>query len=165
IQYQVQKHRKGRGAPEGSGVPVGTEYEWLIVAHQNVKKIDANTYDTILTGTKYKLAHKRAGSESWNLRTKASKRKREIRLLEDVIRRVEEGEELESDEGGGEKRTGENRESGGGEKGRKGAGVGGGKKRNVVVLEKGQRTLLDMFGKPAKAARKGDGNGKAVRRM
>jgi len=35
ISYAVTKRRAGR-APEGSGVPVGTEYHWYIVAHQNV---------------------------------------------------------------------------------------------------------------------------------
>src|ERR1041384_5662019 len=34
IGYAVTKRRAGR-APEGSGVPVGTEYHWYIVAHQN----------------------------------------------------------------------------------------------------------------------------------
>ena len=57
--YAVTKRRKGR-APEGSGVPVGTEYHWYILAHQVVKKLDANDYSTSLEGTKYKLAHRRA---------------------------------------------------------------------------------------------------------
>jgi hypothetical protein len=33
IDYQTNK-RRARRAPEGSGAPVGTEYHWLIVAHQ-----------------------------------------------------------------------------------------------------------------------------------
>lgn len=33
IDYQTNK-RRARKAPEGSGAPVGTEYHWLIVAHQ-----------------------------------------------------------------------------------------------------------------------------------
>lgn len=35
ISYAVTKRRAGR-APKGSGVPVGTEYHWYIVAHQHV---------------------------------------------------------------------------------------------------------------------------------
>jgi hypothetical protein len=27
----------------GSGAPIGTEYHWYILAHQNVRKLDANT--------------------------------------------------------------------------------------------------------------------------
>src|SRR5439155_10017417 len=65
ISYAVTKRRAGR-APEGSGVPVGTEYHWYIVAHQNVKKLNANDYSTSLIGTKFKVAHKRAGSEKWS---------------------------------------------------------------------------------------------------
>src|SRR5437870_1386822 len=37
IGYAVTKRRAGR-APEGSGVPVGTEYHWYILAHQNTAK-------------------------------------------------------------------------------------------------------------------------------
>lgn len=61
--YAVNKRRAGN-APEGSGVPVGTEYHWYILAHQNVRKLDANNYTTSMTGLKYKLAHKRSESEN-----------------------------------------------------------------------------------------------------
>ena len=48
--YAVPKRRAGH-APPGSGVPVGTEYHWYILAHQNVQKLDENTYSTSMTGT------------------------------------------------------------------------------------------------------------------
>jgi len=64
--FSVDKKRAGQ-APEGSGVPVGTEYHWYILAHQNVKKVDANRYTTSMTGIKYKLAHRRAERENWNI--------------------------------------------------------------------------------------------------
>src|ERR1043165_3368365 len=54
ISYAVTKRRKGE-APEGSGVPVGTAYHWYIMAHQNVKKLNANDYTTEMTGLKYKV--------------------------------------------------------------------------------------------------------------
>jgi hypothetical protein len=54
INYSVTKRRAGK-APEGSGVPVGTEYHWYILAHQNVKKLNANDYATAMTGLKFKL--------------------------------------------------------------------------------------------------------------
>ena len=41
--YNLTKRRAGI-APEGSGVPLGTEYHWYILANQNVKKIDAKSY-------------------------------------------------------------------------------------------------------------------------
>ncbi|PYH49576.1 uncharacterized protein BP01DRAFT_330779 [Aspergillus saccharolyticus JOP 1030-1] len=89
IDYQTNK-RRAKKAPEGSGAPVGTEYHWLIVGHQqHVKKIDANTYETHLTGSKYKLAYKSASSGSWSVPTVRKQREREVELLEDAIHRVQ----------------------------------------------------------------------------
>jgi hypothetical protein len=81
--YSVDKRRAGH-APEGSGVPVGTEYHWYIVAHQNVKKMDANRYTTAMTGIKYKVAHRRAQQENWNISERAQKM-RLIRTLEKLV--------------------------------------------------------------------------------
>jgi hypothetical protein len=80
--YAVNKKRAGQ-APEGSGVPVGTEYHWYILAHQNVRKLDANSYTTSMTGLKYKLAHKRAEKEKWNISDNAE-RKRLIQIFEEL---------------------------------------------------------------------------------
>jgi hypothetical protein len=80
--YAVKKKRAGQ-APEGSGVPVGTEYHWYILAHQNVRKLDANSYTTSMTGLKYKLAHKRAERERWNVSDKAQ-REHLIQILEEL---------------------------------------------------------------------------------
>ncbi|KAF3390350.1 hypothetical protein F1880_009384 [Penicillium rolfsii] len=88
IDYQTNK-RRARNAPNGSGAPVGTEYHWLIVGHQHVRKIDANTYETHLTGAKYKLAHRSATTRSWFIPTVRGQREREIELLEDAQRRVQ----------------------------------------------------------------------------
>lgn len=82
--YSAEKTRAYR-APEGSGVPVGTEYHWYIVADQVVKKMDANRYTTSMTGTKYKIAHKRAGLEHWNITDRAQKKK----LIETLERFVD----------------------------------------------------------------------------
>ena len=81
--YDVTKRRAGH-APEGSGVPVGTEYHWYILAHQNVKKLDANNYTTSLTGLKYKLAHKRAENDKWST-TDNARRERLIQILQELI--------------------------------------------------------------------------------
>src|SRR5215216_3323710 len=81
--YAVNKRRSGH-APEGSGFPVGTEYHWYILAHQNVRKLDANNYTTSMTGLKYKLAHKRAEKEKWNS-TDNTQRKRLIQVLQEPI--------------------------------------------------------------------------------
>jgi hypothetical protein len=98
ISYAVTKRRAGK-APEGSGVPVGTEYHWYILAHQNVRKLDANSYTTSMTGLKFKLAHRRADKDKWNISEKAQ-RKRLIKLLKDIIDNLEsqEVDELKSAE-------------------------------------------------------------------
>ena len=84
--YNVTKRRAGN-APEGSGVPVGTEYNWYILANQNVKKLDANNYTTSMIGLKYKLAHKRADRNNWSLSDNAQ-RKRLIEILEALIENI-----------------------------------------------------------------------------
>jgi hypothetical protein len=95
VSYAVTKRRAGR-APEGSGVPVGTEYHWYVLAHQNVAKQSANDYTTSLTGLKFKIAHKRAGSEKWSA-TPKTQRKRMIMFLRSVIADLEKQHDRESD--------------------------------------------------------------------
>jgi hypothetical protein len=87
VSYAVTKRRAGR-APEGSGVPVGTEYHWYVLAHQNVAKQAANDYTTSLTGLKFKIAHRRAGSGKWSA-TPRTQRKRMIMFLQTVIADLE----------------------------------------------------------------------------
>jgi hypothetical protein len=96
IGYAVTKRRAGR-APEGSGVPVGTEYHWYVLAHQNVAKQNANDYTTSLTGLKFKIAHKRAGSDKWSA-TPKTQRKRMIQFLQGVIADLEKQNEREVSE-------------------------------------------------------------------
>jgi hypothetical protein len=88
INFEVTKRRAGK-APEGSGVPVGTEYHWHILAHQHVKKLDANTYSTAMNGLKFKLAHKRTTKEDWNTGDKAQ-RNHLIKILKNFIEELEE---------------------------------------------------------------------------
>jgi hypothetical protein len=95
ISYAVTKRRAGK-APEGSGVPVGTEYHWYILAHQNVQKINANDYTTSLSGLKFKIAHKRADTEKWSASSKAQRR-RMIKFLQGVIEDLEREDEAPAD--------------------------------------------------------------------
>jgi len=87
IEYAVKKRRAGR-APEGSGVPVGTEYHWYILADQIVTKLNANDYSTAMTGIKFKLAHKRADHEKWSASERAQRR-RLVKFLREMIERIE----------------------------------------------------------------------------
>jgi hypothetical protein len=97
ISYEVTKRRAGH-APKGSGVPVGTEYHWYILAHQMVKKLNADDYSTKMEGYKYKLAHKRADKDKWNISDKAQ-RKRLVKILQQMIVQLEkEPEELPVEE-------------------------------------------------------------------
>ena len=91
ISYAVTKRRAGK-APEGSGVPVGTEYHWYIVAHQHVRKLNANDYTTSLSGLKFKLAHRRADKDKWNISDKAQ-RNRLIKFLKGIILQLEKAPE------------------------------------------------------------------------
>ena len=87
IEYAVVKRRAGK-APEGSGVPVGTEYHWYILTHQNVRKLDANSYTTAMTGLKYKLAHRRANKDKWSI-TEKGQQQRLIKFLRDTADKLE----------------------------------------------------------------------------
>jgi hypothetical protein len=87
ISYAVTKRRAGH-APEGSGVPVGTEYHWYVLAHQNVQKLDANAYTTSLAGVKLKIAHRRAATGKWSASPR-TQRKRMIEFLRGVIEELE----------------------------------------------------------------------------
>jgi len=69
-------------------VPVGTEYHWRIVSHQNVKTIDADDYTAVMSGLKYKLAHTRADKDSWSASAKAQ-RKRLIKFLGELIAQLQ----------------------------------------------------------------------------
>jgi hypothetical protein len=87
FEYAVTKRRAGK-APEGSGVPVGTEYHWYIVAHQNVRKLDANNYSTAMTGVKFKVAHKRADKDAWSA-TENTQKKNVLKLLKELVAELE----------------------------------------------------------------------------
>lgn len=81
--YNVKK-RRAWDAPEGSGVPIGTQYHWYILADQTVSKLDANVYSTSMSGLKYKLSHKRAYGQNWNA-TEDAQRRHLIKILEELI--------------------------------------------------------------------------------
>ena len=51
--------RRRTGAPENSGCPVDTEYHWYIIADQRVRKVDKDSYETLMSGLKFKVGHKR----------------------------------------------------------------------------------------------------------
>ena len=88
IFYAVTKRRAGK-APAGSGAKVGTGYHWYILAHQDVYKLNANDYSTMLKGLKFKVAHKRADNNKWNAKT-PTQRSHLIKFLKEWIKQLEE---------------------------------------------------------------------------
>jgi hypothetical protein len=86
INYNVTKRRAGK-APQGSGAKVGTGYQWYILAHQRVEKLNADDYTTAMTGLKFKLSHKRAGG-NWSA-SAAKQRKQLITFLKDMLHELE----------------------------------------------------------------------------
>ncbi len=91
--YNVKK-RRAWYAPEGSGVPLGTQYHWYILADQTVSKMDANIYSTSMSGLKYKLSHKRADRQYWSA-TEDAQRTRLIKILEVIITRLKQQSNME----------------------------------------------------------------------
>ncbi len=87
IRFTSVKRRRGH-APEGSGVPVGTEYHWYILADQTAKKLDANNYSTEMVGHKFKLSHKRADKGTWSA-SESAQRRRLVVILKQMIADLE----------------------------------------------------------------------------
>jgi hypothetical protein len=85
--------RRTRSAPEGSGAPVGTGYHWFILAHQRVRKRDRDTYETVMEGVKFKVAHRRPHWRRWSTEYPDHEPEREIliRILEEQLRKLRSG--------------------------------------------------------------------------
>ena len=65
IQFKSLKTRSHL-APDDTGAQIGTQYHWYILADQKVKKIDANSYDTMMTGMKFKVGHRLPNWKHWS---------------------------------------------------------------------------------------------------
>jgi hypothetical protein len=87
IRFTTVKRRRGH-APEGSGVPVGTEYHWYVLADQTAKKLDANSYATNMIGYKYKLSHRRADKDIWSA-SESAQRRHLVKILKQMIADLE----------------------------------------------------------------------------
>ena len=77
-------------APNGSGAPIDSQYHWYILADQHVRKVDSNTYSTLMRGTKFKLAHKRADRNRWSTDygQGPSKREKIVSILEATLAEI-----------------------------------------------------------------------------
>lgn len=90
VTFTSLKRRKRR-APARSGAETGSGYHWLIVAHQWVEKLDANTYSTQMEGVKSLVAFRKPGWPAWNTQFRNAKRharERTIAALEAEVARL-----------------------------------------------------------------------------
>ncbi len=92
--FESVKQRK-REAPEDSGAAKDTLYHWYILADQSVRKIDKDSYETLMEGVKYKLSHKRPYWRKWSSQYQGNvpERERVMEILEDMQNRLEEDPE------------------------------------------------------------------------
>lgn len=81
---------RDRESPAGSGAALDTQYHWYLLAHQFVRKIDADRYTTFMSGLKYKIAHKRPAWRTWSsgLDAEDSERDRVLAILEGAVDRL-----------------------------------------------------------------------------
>lgn len=89
----TSEKKREYAAPLGSGALPGTQYHWFILAHQRVKKLDKDTYATVMEGVKYKLAHRRPYWKKWSTEYPDQEPERDIliRILEDQLRELKGG--------------------------------------------------------------------------
>ena len=88
FEFNCNKYRRHQ-APSGTGVPNKTEYYWYIIANQKVVKIDENTYQTVMEGSKFKIGHKRPNWPRWSFEYhNESDEDKIIKILEDVLEKL-----------------------------------------------------------------------------
>lgn len=91
--FRATKRRRTH-APAGSGAPPGTMFHWYVLAHQRVRKVDEDTYQTFMEGEKFKIAHRRPNWRRWSTEYhgRPTARQRTIAALRATL------EDLERDE-------------------------------------------------------------------
>lgn len=93
VHFTALKQRKV-AAPDNSGVPLGTQYHWYILADQVVRKTTANAYETEMNGWKFKLGHKRPYWKgfSYTYPNQPTYRQRLIQVLRETLDELEKQE-------------------------------------------------------------------------
>jgi len=90
FEFRSMKTRR-REAPGGSGAGPRTGYHWYILADQHVRKIDKDTYDTLMTGLKFKVGHRRPCWRRWSYDYPEQKscNERVLEILKNTVRELE----------------------------------------------------------------------------
>jgi hypothetical protein len=96
FEFQSIKQRCKK-APDNSGAPINTQYHWYIIADQRVRKIDWDTYETVMEGVKHKLSHKRPHWRKWSSEyvNNISDRDRIIAILEAMLKQLKDNKRTE----------------------------------------------------------------------
>ncbi len=83
--------RRTHAAPMGSGAGIWTEYHGFLIAHQHVRKVDADSYETLMQGVKHQVAPRRPYWRRWSCGypDQEPAQERAARILRDALRRVE----------------------------------------------------------------------------
>jgi len=85
---------RAKSAPINTGANIGTKYHWYIIADQIATKLDSNSYMTNMNGFKFKVGHKRPHWRmfSYNYPEQTSYKKKVIEILEDIIKKLKNGD-------------------------------------------------------------------------
>ncbi|MFW9896982.1 MAG: hypothetical protein ACFFD7_14345 [Candidatus Thorarchaeota archaeon] len=77
-------------APRNTGASIKTKFHWYIIADQIATKIDDNTYQTSMSGVKFKIGHKRPywRSFSYQYPEQIPYKERVIQILEETLKEL-----------------------------------------------------------------------------
>ncbi len=83
FEFSARKRRHDP-APSDSGAGEGSRYHWYIIADQRARKVDKDSYETVMYGSKFKVGHRRPYWKKWSYEypDQGSYRKMVISILE-----------------------------------------------------------------------------------
>ena len=88
--FKSLKHRS-HAARENTGAANGTIYHWYIIADQFATKLDSDSYQTKMTGVKFKVGHKRPywRKFSYDYEDQQTYNERVIQILMEILNEKE----------------------------------------------------------------------------
>ncbi|MHA1267473.1 MAG: hypothetical protein ACTSRS_19720 [Candidatus Helarchaeota archaeon] len=96
IKFKALKTRQHQ-APSGTGALEKTQYHWYIIADQKVIKLNENSYDTMMTGVKFKIGYKKPNWNQWSYQYRhETYEEKIIRILESIIKRLKAKKEAQN---------------------------------------------------------------------
>lgn len=85
---------RNRHSSVNSGASQGTTYHWYIIADQKATKLDNDSYQTMMTGLKFKIGHRRPYWKkfSYDYDDQLSYREKVVEVLKETLRVLKEEE-------------------------------------------------------------------------